>query len=114
MLAEPAVLAQRFVGRNPNLALGLVLQARLFQPDFAIGRQNLSRLGSTVPDVAAGLARRARTGDLFRAQPQDHLQNLVPDLMDHGFYHLAGALDQVDDGKQDLPVGLAELLDNGG
>ncbi len=34
--------------------------------------------------------------------------------MDHGFHHLAGALDQVDDGQQDLPVGLAELLDHGG
>src|SRR6202521_2515286 len=29
-------------------------------------------------------------------------------------YHLAGAFDQMDDGKQDLSVALAELLDDGG
>src|SRR5215472_7555350 len=38
----------------------------------------------------------------------------MANLVDHVFHHLAGILDQVDDGKQDLSVGLAELLDNGG
>ncbi len=42
------------------------------------------------------------------------LQRLMANLMNHGLHDLAGALDQVDDGKQDLPVSLAELLDNGG
>jgi hypothetical protein len=28
-------------------------------------------------------------------------------------HHLAGALDQVDDGEQDLPIGFTELLDDG-
>src|SRR5215510_11730324 len=38
----------------------------------------------------------------------------MADLMDHVFDYLTGILDQVDDGKQDLSVGLAELLDDGG
>src|SRR5215831_17930765 len=38
----------------------------------------------------------------------------MANLVDHMFHHLAGILDQVDDGKQDLSIGLAELLDNGG
>src|SRR5262245_57032561 len=38
----------------------------------------------------------------------------MANLVDHVFHHLAGILDQVDDGKQDLSIGLAELLDNGG
>src|SRR6202049_5174621 len=35
-------------------------------------------------------------------------------FVQHGLYHLAGAFDQIDDGKQDLSVALAELLDDGG
>src|SRR6202162_3669168 len=35
-------------------------------------------------------------------------------FVQHGLYHLAGAFDQMDDGKQDLSVALAELLDDGG
>src|SRR5262249_23233181 len=38
----------------------------------------------------------------------------MANLVDHMFHHLAGILDQVDDGKEDLSIGLAELLDNGG
>src|SRR5262245_41991797 len=38
----------------------------------------------------------------------------MANLVDHMFHHLAGILDQVDDGKQDLSIGLADLLDNGG
>src|SRR6266568_8812590 len=34
--------------------------------------------------------------------------------MDHRFHHLAGTFNQVDEGKQNLSVGLAELLDHGG
>jgi len=34
--------------------------------------------------------------------------------MDDVFDHLAGILDQGDDWKQDLSVGLTELLDDGG
>src|SRR5262245_8791316 len=38
----------------------------------------------------------------------------MANLVDHVFHHLAGILDQVDNGKQDLSIGLAELLDDGG
>src|SRR4051794_16895756 len=38
----------------------------------------------------------------------------MPDLVDYVLDYLAGILYQVDDGKQDLAVGLAELLDDGG
>jgi hypothetical protein len=38
----------------------------------------------------------------------------MADLVDHGFYDLARTLDQIQDGKQDLSVGLAELLNYGG
>src|SRR3954447_14013365 len=45
---------------------------------------------------------------------EQHFQRLHADLVNHGFDDMAGALDQVDDGKQDLTVGLAELLNDGG
>jgi hypothetical protein len=67
-----------------------------------------------VPDITTGLARRAWAGHLLGAQDQDLFQSLVSDLMDHGFYYLAGVLDQVNDGKQDLPIGSTELLDDSG
>src|SRR4051812_30200412 len=38
----------------------------------------------------------------------------MPDLIDDRLHHLAGILNQVDEGKQDLTIGLAELLDDGG
>jgi len=38
---------------------------------------------------------------------------LVPDFVDHVLDPGAGIPNQVGDGKQDLFVGLAELLDNG-
>jgi hypothetical protein len=66
-----------------------------------------------MPDVAAGLAERARASDLFGARHQDQLQGLAPDFVDYGLHHLAGVLNQVNDGEQDLPVGLAELLNDG-
>jgi hypothetical protein len=66
----------------------------------------------------ANLARsfpwRPSSGDLLGAQSQDHFQSLYTDLMDDGLDHLAGGLNEVDDGKQNLPVALAELLDDGG
>src|SRR6202163_4595215 len=65
-------------------------------------------------DVAAGLARRACSGQLFGAQCQDRLQGMHLDFVQYGFHYLAGAFDQMDDGKQDLSVALAELLDDGG
>ena len=67
-----------------------------------------------VPDIAAGFAWRACAGHLLGAQHQDLFQHLVPELMDHGLDYMAGILDEVHDGKQDLSVGLAELLDDGG
>src|SRR5712691_5234455 len=65
-------------------------------------------------DLALGLAGRARSGELFGAQSQDGFQRLDLDLVDHVLYHLAGSLDEIDEGKQDLSVALAELLDDGG
>ena len=62
-----------------------------------------------VSDITAGLARRAWAGHLLCAQDQDLFQSLVSDLVDYGFYYLAGVLDQIRNGKQDLPIGSAEL-----
>jgi len=67
-----------------------------------------------MPDVAAGLAWGPRTGDLFSAQDQNQLQRLHSNLMDDAIDHLAGALDHVDDGEQDLAIGFTELLNDGG
>src|SRR5262249_39221171 len=60
-----------------------------------------------------GLAGGARTGELFGAQGQDQLQRLDPDFMDNTIDYLARALDHVNDGEQDLAIGLTELLDDG-
>ena len=114
MLAETAVLPQGFVGGNLHFAFGLVAQPGPLHLYFAIRQLDAARLRSVVPDVAAGFAWGAGAGHLLGAQHQDLLEHLVSDLVDHGLDHLAGILDQVDDGKQDLSVGLAELLDNGG
>src|SRR6266550_8901204 len=65
-------------------------------------------------NLAAGLARSTCSGNLFGTQFENHLQGLYADLVNHRFDDVAGALDQVDDGKQDLTVGLAELLNDGG
>jgi hypothetical protein len=65
-------------------------------------------------DVAADLARRAGSRNLFSAQRQDGLQSLYLDFVNHVLHDLAGAFDQVDQRQQDLSVGLAELLDDGG
>ena len=67
-----------------------------------------------VADIPFGLAGRPGSGDLLGAQHQDLFQHLMANLVDHVFHHLAGILDQVDNGKQDLSIGLAELLDDGG
>ena len=114
MLAEPTVLAQHFIGRNFHLAFGLVPQAGPLHFDLAVRQLNAAPLRAVMADVPAGLAGSTRSGDLLGAQHQDQFQSLVADLVDHGFHHLAGAFDQVDDGKQDLSVGLTELLDDGG
>src|SRR5438876_4148397 len=65
-------------------------------------------------DLALDLARRARSSDLFGAQGQDGFQRLNLNFVDHVLHYLAGAFDEVDEGKQDLSVGLAELLDDCG
>jgi hypothetical protein len=64
-------------------------------------------------NIAAGFARRTRAGHLLGAQHQDLFQHLVSEFMDHVLDYMAGILDEVHDGKQDLAVGLAELLDDG-
>ena len=62
-------------------------------------------------DLPARLARRAPPGDLLRAQHENGFQGVALDFVNHILHHLAGAFDQVDDGQQDLPVTLTELLD---
>ena len=114
VLAETAVLTQGFVGGNLHFAFGLVAEARPLQFYLAVRQFDIARLRSMVPDVAVGLAGGAGAGHLFGAQHQDRLEHLVSDLMDHVLDNLAGILDQVDDRKQNLSVGLAELLDYGG
>lgn len=114
MLAQAPVAAQRLIGRDLHFALRFVTKARPFDLDLAVRQLDPARLRSVMADLAAGLARRACAGDLLGAQGQDLFQGLLADLMDHGLHHLAGVLDQVHDGKQDLPVGLTELLDHSG
>jgi hypothetical protein len=67
-----------------------------------------------VADLARGSPWRPWSGYLLGAQSQDHFRSLYADLMDDGFDHLAGGLNEVDDGKQDLPIALAKLLDDSG
>lgn len=112
--AEAAVLPQGFVGGNLHFAVGLVAEPGSLHLYFAIRQLDTARLRSVVPDVAGGFAWGAGAGHLLGAQHQDLLEHLVSDLVDHGLEYLAGILDQVDDGKQNLSVGLAELLDYGG
>src|SRR5262249_49356058 len=102
VLAYSLVLAQGFVGRDGNLACGLVPQPRPLHPHFPVGHLNARLLRTVMPDFAAGLAGSARTGELFGAQGQDQLQRLDSDFMDNTIDYLARALDQVDDGEQDL------------
>jgi hypothetical protein len=95
-----------------HLAFRSVPEAGPFQFQLSVCQFDTSRLRAVVPNVAAGLAWCARPGDLFGAQCQDLFHSLVSDLMDHGLYYLAGVLDQVQDGKQDLSIGSTELLDD--
>src|ERR1019366_3172503 len=88
------------------------LQTRSLQLDLAVCQLDAARLRSVMTDIAAALAGRALSGQLFGAQHQDRFQRLHLDFVQHGLHHLAGAFDQIHDGKQDLPVALAELLDD--
>ena len=60
-------------------------------------------------DIAAGFAWRPCAGHSLRAQRQDLFQHLMSEFMDNALNYMAGILDQVHDGKQDLSIGLAEL-----
>jgi hypothetical protein len=75
-----------------------------------VGQLDLPRLRSMPADVAADLARRAHSGDLFSAQRQDGLQSLYLDFVNHVLHDLAGAFDQIDQRQQDLSVGLAPTV----
>src|SRR5215831_429073 len=114
MLAETAILPQHFIGRNLHFAFALVPQSRPFHLHFAIGELDAAGLPSVVADIAAGFAWCASSGNLLGAQYQNLLQHLVTDLVDHLLHDITGILDQADDRKQDLTIGLAELLDDGG
>ena len=89
-------------------------QSRPLHLHFAVGQFDLAGLRAMPANLAAGFAGRARAGDLFGAQPQNQLQGLDSDFVDDGLDHLAGAFHQVQQGKQDLSIGLAELLDDCG
>ena len=106
VLAEAAILAQHFVGRNLYFAFGLVAQSGPLHLHFAIRQLDTAWLRSVVENVAAGFAWRTGAGHLLGAQHQELFQHLVSDLVDHGLDYLAGILNQVDDGKQDLSVSL--------
>ena len=114
VLLQAAVLAQFFVGRNLYFALALVAQTRAFDFHLAVGQFDLARLRTVPADLPARLARRALPGDLLRAQHENRFQGVDLDFVDNVLHHLAGAFDQVNDGQQDLPVALTELLDHGG
>src|SRR5205814_422216 len=64
-------------------------------------------------DVPAALAWRPRPGDLLGAQPQNGLDRVAPHRADHFIDGDSGLSDQFDQRKQQLPVGLCELLDTG-
>jgi hypothetical protein len=67
-----------------------------------------------MPDVPAGLAQCARSGNLLGAQRQDRFQRMHLNFVQYSLDRLAGAFDQIDDGEQDLSIAAAELLDDGG
>ena len=114
MLPKASILPQHFIGGDLHFAFGLVPQTRPFHFHFSVRQLHAAGLRSVVADLAAGFAGSAWAGDLLGAQEQNLFQSLVPDLIDHGLHDLAGIFDQVHDGEQDLPVGSAELLDDGG
>ena len=114
VLAKAPILAQHFIRGDFHFAFGFVSQAGPLHFQLAVRQLDTAGLRSVVADIAASFARRAWASHLLGAQDQDLFQGLVSDLMDYGFYYLAGVLDQVQDGKQDLPIGSAELLDNRG
>jgi hypothetical protein len=88
-------------------------QPRPLHLHLAVGQFDPAGLRTVPANLAAGLAGRARAGDLFGAQPQNQFQGLDSDFVDDGLDYLAGAFHQVQQGKQDLSIGLAELLDDG-
>ena len=112
--AEAAILAQHVVRGNPHFPRGLVAQPRPLYLHFAVCELDAARLRSVEADIAAGLAWRPCAGYLLGAQHQDLFQHLVSEFMDHALDYMAGVLNEVHDGKQDLSVGVAELLDDGG
>jgi hypothetical protein len=113
VLAQSLILAQGLVGRDGDLAFGLVPQPRPLHPHLPVGELNAPPLRTVMPNFAASLAGSARAGDLFGTQGQDQLQRLHSDFMDDAIDHLACALDHIDDGEQDLAIGFTELLDDG-
>jgi len=114
VLAQATILAQPFIGRNPHFPFYLVTQAGPLHFQLAVRQLHAAGLRSVVTNIAFGLTRRPCAGHLFGTQHQDPFQHLVPDLMDHVLDHLTGILDQANEGKQDLPIALTELLNDGG
>jgi hypothetical protein len=114
VLADTAAVAQGFVGGYLHLTFGLVPQPWPFHLHLAVGQMYLTGLRPVPADVAPGLPRCLGARDLLGAQHQNRFQSLASELVDDCRHHLAGTLDHLDDGKQDLPIRLAELLNDGG
>ena len=83
MLLQTSVLAQFLVGRNLYFALAFVAQTRAFPFHLAVGQFDLAWLRTVPADLSARLARRALPGDLLRAQPENGLQGVDLDFLNH-------------------------------
>lgn len=111
MSRRRAVVLQRFIGRHFHFSIPLVTKPRALQFHLPVGEHHPPLLGAVPADLSASLARRPRSGDLLGAQQQNGLDGLPAhgtiDLIDRH----SGLGDQFDQRKQQLPVGLGELLD---
>src|SRR6476660_945637 len=113
MLPKTSILTEHFIGGDLHFTFALVPQPGPPHLYFPVRQLHAARLRSMVADLATAFTWGAWTRQLFGAQEQNLFQRLMPNFINHGLHDLAGVLDQVDDREQDLPVGLAELLDDG-
>lgn len=114
VLLQAAILAQFFIRRDLHFAFGFVAQARTLHSHLAVSQLHAPLLRAVPANLAARLAGRASSGDLLGTHHENGLKCLDLNFVDHVLHHLTGAFDQLDDGQQHLPVGLAKLLDHGG
>jgi len=112
---HPKWLADKAVStlRNRRFPFGFVAQPGTFHFHLPVRQLHAAGLEPMTTDLAAHFTWRRRPSNLLGAQDQDPLDYLRASLVDHGLHHMAGALDEVGNGKQDLSVALTELLENG-